>query len=213
MEEIMNFINEEFETFSKSYYGAPILDELIEVKKNIEVWLLKREQQIKDYYWTRYKEDKLTISYSYKSFKLRIVFSPNADIQITLDHNYSHTSKIEDKKIKNSIYADPGYVYFIESEFGWKIGKTRDIVKRNNIFAVKLPFKFVIRYIIKAHNISRLEVELHNIFNCKRINGEWFLITADEIRKCIDTMPGLKLRTFQSKNKADFERIYLDNIK
>ncbi len=212
MDEIMKFIDDELKVFSELYYGAPILDQLIELKKNLDLWLLKREQQIKDYYWTRNKEEKLTINYTYKSFKLRLVFTRNADIQITLDHFYSHTSRIDDKKIKNIIYADPGYVYFIESEFGWKIGKTRDIVKRNNIFTVKLPFKFMIRYIIKTHDISKLEIQLHQIFKDKNINGEWYSITANDIRNCVANIPDLKLRTFQSKNKADFKRDYLETI-
>lgn len=211
MDEIVRLIDDELNEFAKLYYGAPICDELIEFKKNISIWLLKKEQCIKDYYWTRDREEKLTLTYTYKSFKLRVTFYSNADIQLTLDHGYSHSTKIDDKKIKKLIYSDPGYVYFIESEFGWKIGKTRDIIQRNRVFAVKLPFEYAIRYIIKTHDLSKTERLFHDIFKNKNINGEWFLVTAEDIRVECEKL-GLKPKVYHSKRRPVFERKYLEKM-
>jgi len=213
MKTIKYYVNKEFEEFAKLYENAPIIDEVIEIKKLLDLWFLKKEQQIKDYYWSRKKDDKLSLVYSYKSFKIRLTFMNNGEFQIMLSHSYIHTNKILDKDIKNQYFADPGYVYFIESKFGWKIGKTRDLDKRHKTFDVKLPFKFALRYFIKSHDITKLEILFHNYFKNKHLNGEWYLITSDDINNCVQKYPDLKLRHYYNDKKISIEQWYLIDIK
>lgn len=213
MKTIKDYVNKEFEEFAKLYENAPIIDDIIEMKKQIEIWYLKKEQSIKDYYWTRNKEDKLSLFYTYKSFKLRITFLDNGEFQIILDHSYTHTNKVLDKDIKNQYFADPGYVYFMESKFGWKIGKTRDLDKRRKTFEVKLPFKFAIRYVVKTHEMSKLEILFHDLFKNKHINGEWYLITSDDIIECLKNYPELRLKHYNNDKKIVIEQWYLVDIK
>jgi hypothetical protein len=212
MKEVMDYVNEEFNIFAERYYGSPMIDELIEMKANFSTWYLRKEQQIKDYYWTRHKDQKMSLLYSFKSIKLRITFIDNGEIQMTLDHSYSHTSNIIDKNIKDYYYADPGYVYFIESKFGWKIGKTRDLNNRRKTFEVKLPFKFKLRYFIKSHDITKLEIFFHDLFKSKHVNGEWYLITAENIRDCVKQHPDLNLRIYSHDKDIKIDKNYLDEI-
>jgi len=214
MEEILNHFNYELAEFIKPYYGSPIIDEIIELKLNIGSWLLSRKQQINDYYWTRNKENKLSIMYSYKSFKVRFIFLPNCEFHVYIEHSRSRTVKIEDKNVRDSFYADPGYVYFIESKFGWKIGKTRNLDNRKKTFDVKLPFKFALRRFVKSHNITKLEIEFHDYFKNKKLNGEWYLVTEDDICNCINiTHPELKLRYYNPDKKISIEQWYLTDIR
>jgi len=205
----MNYLDEEINEFAKLYYGSPIIDDLIEMKFNLNTWYLSKEQQIKEYYWTRQKDDKLSLIYTYKTFKIRITFLNNGELTISFDHSYSHISNIADKSIKDYYYADPGYVYFIESKFGWKIGKTRDLDNRHKTFDVKLPFKFALRHFIKSHDITKLEIYFHELFKHRRINGEWFLITGDEIRKAVSDRGDLRIRTYSKDRKIIIEQQYL----
>jgi hypothetical protein len=214
MKEVMDYVNEEFNLFAERYCGSPMIDELIEMKANFNIWYSCKEQQIKDYYWTRHKDKKLSLLYNFKSIKLRITFIDNGELQISLDHSYSHLSNIADKHIKEYYFADPGYVYFIESKFGWKIGKTRDLNNRRKTFAVKLPFKFKLKYYIKSHDISKLEIFFHEYFKSRHVNGEWYLIKAEDIRDCIRNHPdlNLNLRMYHWDKDIKIEQNYLSEI-
>ena len=75
-------------------------------------------------------------------------------------------------KTKNST----GYVYFLKSQYGYKIGCTYRLNERMNVFAVKLPFKVDPHSYVEAKNYNQLESKLHNLLSHKRINGEWFSI-------------------------------------
>ena len=76
-----------------------------------------------------------------------------------------------------------GYVYIIESEYGYKIGKTKSLKNRSQLFGVKMPFDFSFIYTFFSEKFSTLEVDLHCKFANKRINGEWFQLTKDELQE------------------------------
>ena len=67
-----------------------------------------------------------------------------------------------------------GYVYFLASEYGYKIGCSSKLDQRINVFAVKLPFKTHLHSFIECKKHSFIESELHKLLSHKRINGEWF---------------------------------------
>jgi hypothetical protein len=76
----------------------------------------------------------------------------------------------------------PGFVYLIQSEHGeCKIGKTHDLSARLHNFHIKLPFRTELIHSIKTDDNISLERELHTRFNAKRINGEWFSLTQEDI--------------------------------
>jgi len=212
MEKLLFFINKLIDKFSKQYENAPIVDDLIGIKSHIGIWLGNREQAIRNYYCSEMKEDRISFIRSFGTFKIRLTFYRNGQVSIYLEHTNSHTIFVDDKSMMLKYRIDAGYVYFIESEFGWKIGKTRDIRKRKKIFEIKLPFQFSLRYYVKTTGISSLENQLHEYFKEKRINGEWFLITSDEIKEWIDKFTTLKLHRPPVSERVAIEKKYLDKI-
>jgi len=75
-----------------------------------------------------------------------------------------------------------GYIYLIEGEKGrFKIGLTADPKTRISTLGVKLPFDIEVIHLIHTDDMRRAERELHHQYNHRRLNGEWFDLTPDEI--------------------------------
>jgi hypothetical protein len=81
----------------------------------------------------------------------------------------------------------------------YKIGKTRDLLKRLNGYHTHLPviFKVVRQYI--ASNMAELEHSLHIVFQHKRVKGEWFQLTHDDLVICDNIARNFALTTLQKQ--------------
>lgn len=78
--------------------------------------------------------------------------------------------------------TQPGFVYLIKSEHGQcKIGMTKNLDQRMTLFGIKLPFKFDLVHSIKSDDIVGLEKSLHTKYADKRLNGEWFDLTDQDV--------------------------------
>lgn len=77
----------------------------------------------------------------------------------------------------------PGYVYFVQEYMNgsFKIGKTKNLEKRMNIFGVKLPFENKLIFIIKTGNHHQTEAVFHKHFSAKRLEGEWFALNKEDL--------------------------------
>lgn len=77
----------------------------------------------------------------------------------------------------------PGYVYFVQEHLNgsFKIGKTKHIDRRMNLFKVKLPFENELIFLIKSGNHHQTEVAFHKHFAHKRLEGEWFALTREDM--------------------------------
>ena len=77
----------------------------------------------------------------------------------------------------------PGYVYFVQEYMNgsFKIGKTKNLEKRMNIFGVKLPFENKLIFLIKTGNHHQTEASFHKHFSDKRLEGEWFALNKDDL--------------------------------
>lgn len=77
---------------------------------------------------------------------------------------------------------NPGYVYLLQSPTtAYKIGRTRDPKNRMKTFGVQLPFEVEFICLIKTQNMTELESRLHAKYADKRINGEWFRLTLEDV--------------------------------
>ena len=77
---------------------------------------------------------------------------------------------------------NPGFVYLLQSPTSaYKIGRTKNPDDRLKTFGVKLPFEVEYVCLIKTADMGALEAELHGYFADKRINGEWFNLTPDDV--------------------------------
>jgi len=76
---------------------------------------------------------------------------------------------------------DPGHIYVLKSQYGYKIGKSRRLHDRTRLFAVKLPFDFDVLITGWSPNYSATERDLHRQFAEKRLEGEWFSLDERDL--------------------------------
>lgn len=73
-------------------------------------------------------------------------------------------------------------VYLLRSENGcYKIGLSANMKKRMRVFD-KWPIEVVLLHTIQSDDASWLELDLHLRFAEKRIRGEWFLLSHEDVQ-------------------------------
>lgn len=75
-----------------------------------------------------------------------------------------------------------GYVYMLKSGRRYKIGKTTSPLKRLGQIGIELPERSEPIHTIETDDPSGIEAYWHNRFKDKRLNGEWFELSADDVR-------------------------------
>jgi hypothetical protein len=76
----------------------------------------------------------------------------------------------------------PGYVYVVKSDTGhYKIGRTVNFRDRAKTFGVKLPVEIEFLVLIETGNDMLLEATLHQQYQHKRVNGEWFSLDDNDM--------------------------------
>jgi hypothetical protein len=103
---------------------------------------------------------------------------PDVDIYIDTVMHTPHETSIQKKKQR---VPKKGYVYLLKAENGCKIGMSVNPKKRIETLGVKLPFPIDTICTIKTDDMTSLELELHQHFADKRINGEWFNLDTEDI--------------------------------
>ena len=79
-----------------------------------------------------------------------------------------------------------GYIYVIkDTDFSkfYKIGRTSDPSRRLNEFKVILPFETDVIAIIETEDAPTLEWQLHQRYAEQRRRGEWFSLSAAQVRE------------------------------
>lgn len=80
----------------------------------------------------------------------------------------------------------PGYVYLLFSENGFcKIGKSKSPADRLKTLSVKLPFDIEPLSFFVCDDYNLAERMLHEHFSHKRVRGEWFNLSDEDICKII----------------------------
>ena len=85
------------------------------------------------------------------------------------------TDKSQQKQSKE------GWVYLLAGNGYYKIGQTNDVKRRIGQISPKLPFEVEILCAIPTNNAHKLEADLHNLYNEKRTNGEWFELNEADV--------------------------------
>lgn len=77
-----------------------------------------------------------------------------------------------------------GYVYLIKhgSRREYKIGRTKNPLRREGEVRVELPEKVQPIHVIKTDDPAGIESYWHSRFAAKRKEGEWFALTPDDVR-------------------------------
>lgn len=90
--------------------------------------------------------------------------------------------RAERKKARGNLPRNHGFVYLLQSPTSaYKIGRTADPDDRMATFSVKLPFEVEYEHLIETSNMYQLESELHARFADRRVNGEWFDLTNEDV--------------------------------
>jgi hypothetical protein len=80
------------------------------------------------------------------------------------------------------VVDNSGYVYLLQSPTSaYKIGKTGNPDSRFATFKTALPFEVEYVCVIKTDDMHSLEKELHKQFADKRVNGEWFVLSPNDV--------------------------------
>ena len=96
---------------------------------------------------------------------------------------------IKNKAIKQlSFFEEPeieeDYLYIIRNNNLCKIGYSSNWKKRYKAYKTHLGFVDII-YLTKTKNSFYLEDKLHEMFKEKRVTGEWFSLSNEDLLKCV----------------------------
>ncbi len=84
----------------------------------------------------------------------------------------------------NSTAPSVGYVNLLKhgSRREYKLGRTDNPLRREGEVGVELPEKIQPIHYIETDDPAGVENYWHRRFACKRKNGEWFELTAEDVR-------------------------------
>ncbi len=80
--------------------------------------------------------------------------------------------------------AVAGYVYLVRhgTRREFKIGRTNNLLRREGEIGVELPLKVHPMHVIETDDPAGVEAYWHRRFSKKRLNGEWFSLTTEDVR-------------------------------
>ena len=77
---------------------------------------------------------------------------------------------------------DGGFVYLMKSGRFYKVGRTNSVGRREYELSIQLPEKLEQIHVISTDDPEGIESYWHSRFKEKRANGEWFRLSADDVR-------------------------------
>ena len=114
----------------------------------------------------------------------------NAGIQKELERRVAEISGERSVEIHRHI-KDKGYLrsqakstvlYLIREEHGaHKIGVTANIKARFVTLSNTIPYSLTLVMVVQVEDVLRHERELHSLFEGKRIKGEWFQLSDEDV--------------------------------
>jgi hypothetical protein len=97
----------------------------------------------------------------------------------------SETKTVEAKdtvESKGTRESDFGYVYLMRSGRHYKIGRSNSAGRREYELSIQLPEKVTTEHVIKTDDPAGIEAYWHRRFKERRKGGEWFELTAQDIK-------------------------------
>lgn len=90
-------------------------------------------------------------------------------------------------------FGNHGFVYLMKAMNAYKIGKSVNAEERAISLQISLPVEIEIVHVLKSGDMSWVERVFHRAFEHKRIRGEWFDLSAEDVKKIVGlSEPGSK---------------------
>ena len=101
-------------------------------------------------------------------------------------HQDQYDKFVQQNKRRDALGEDSsyGYVYIIKVDQYYKIGQTANLKKRIGEYT-KLMKEPEIIINAKCHYYKEIEKDLHKMFEDKRSNGEWFILSDEDLNKAV----------------------------
>lgn len=110
--------------------------------------------------------------------------------------NEYHLQKKKEQEIKEAVFTEKstpkvditkrkkhGYVYFVQCNNQVKIGLSKQWTERVKAYGVLSPFVATVLHVIETDDCVCLEKHFHNKFANKRVEGEWFSLSEQDIKQ------------------------------
>ena len=75
-----------------------------------------------------------------------------------------------------------GFVYLLKASRYFKVGRSSSFERRSRELAIQLPEKAETVHVIRTDDPIGIERYWHQRFESKRKNGEWFELTAQDVK-------------------------------
>ena len=85
------------------------------------------------------------------------------------------------KRKKKAQVPKAGFVYVLQADSYYKIGLSTNVEKRVKQLSTLPPFDVTLIHKIETGDMHQLESELHERFAEKRANGEWFVLSNEDL--------------------------------
>lgn len=84
--------------------------------------------------------------------------------------------------VRRTTAPNHGAVYFLQESYGLvKIGKAVNAPTRIAELAALMPYPVTVLLVVPTDNRHQLEAEFHARFAAKRVRGEWFRLTHEDV--------------------------------
>jgi len=161
---------------------------------NFIYYLDKKVGKIYEYANSESKTKPLILRAKTKNFTFEYSITPNKKSNLSVTMHVSYDRDFDEAYLLTKCKSVYGYVYFVNSIHGVKIGCTGKLTKRLRTFDVKLPFKVELHSFIKCKDHNKIESFLHKLLEHKRIDGEWFDIKEEDYKDIDKVLLNMKLQ-------------------
>lgn len=76
-----------------------------------------------------------------------------------------------------------GWIYLLQAGNCFKIGKATKLDRRIYQLKIQLPYRVELVHYIRTDDIHQAERHWHTRFESKRLNGEWFELTTNDVQE------------------------------